>query len=68
MQFIKFKSTYVFSNGSLFLNDSNLIKPKIITFLEKNLRNIEPRKDKKLNHHVKLKYSSTYKNRYLNSK
>lgn len=68
MQFIKFKSTHISSNGSLLLCDSNLIRPKIITFLEKNLKNIETKNKKQLNHHTKLKYSSTYKHRYLTSK
>jgi hypothetical protein len=41
MQFIKFKSTQVFSNGSLFFCENNIIKPKIITLLEKDLKNFE---------------------------
>lgn len=68
MQFIKFKSTQVFSNGSLFFCESNLIKPKIITLLEKDLKNFELNKKKKLNHQIKSKHSSNHKNRYLTYK
>jgi hypothetical protein len=68
MRFVKFKSAQIFSNGSLLLCDSNLIKPKMIDFLEKDLKNMELNKKKKFINQVKLKYSSTYKNRYLVSK
>lgn len=65
MQFIKFKSTQVFSNGSLFLFENNTIKSKVITLLEKDLKNFELNKKKKVNTQVKLKYFSNNKNRYL---
>lgn len=65
MQFIKFKSIQVFSNGSLFFCESNPIKPKIITLLEKDLKNFELNKKKKLNHQIKSKYSFNHKNKYL---
>lgn len=64
MQFIKFKSTQVFSNGSLFFNKSELVNPKIITLLEKDLKNLELNK-KKINYQIKSKSSSDHKNRYL---
>jgi hypothetical protein len=68
MQFIKFKSTQVFSNGCLFFCESNPIKLKIITLLEKDLKNFELNKKPKLNNQIKSKYSSSHKNRYLISK
>ena len=65
MQFIKFKSTQIFSNGSLFFCESNSVKPTIIKLLEKDLKNFELNKKKKTNTQIKLNYFSNHKNRYL---
>ena len=65
MRFIKFKSTQVFSNGSLFFCESSIIKPKVVIFLKKDLKNFELNKKKKINYEIKSKYSSNHKNRYL---
>ena len=65
MQFIKFKSTQIFSNGSLFFCESNSIKPTIIKLLEKDLKNFELNKKKKTNSPIKLNYFSNHKNKYL---
>lgn len=65
MQFKNFKSIQVFSNGSLFFYKNNFIKFKTISVLEKDLKNFQYNRKKKLLRETKLKYSSTYKIKYI---
>lgn len=65
MQFRIFKSIQIFSNGSLFFCKNNFIKFKTILILEKDLKNFQFNKKKKINSKTKLKYSSTYKIKYI---
>ena len=62
---MKFKSTQILSDGSLFFYENNIISPKIVVLLEKDSKNFKFNKKKEINYQLKSKYSSRNKYTYV---
>lgn len=65
MQFVILKSIQVFSDGSLLFCDTSFVRSQVVIVLEKDLRNLELCKYKKLNSLIKPKNRFNSKSKYL---
>ena len=61
MNFLKIKTIYIFTNGCVFLVNTNFIKFKNFKLIKKNLLSNNTFKNYK-----KIKYLFNYRNKYLN--
>lgn len=68
MQFVKFLTIQIFSNGTLCFFKRNFLQFEQIMLLKKDLKNFEFYKKFLVINRQKLKYSFNYKNKYLNYK
>lgn len=65
MQFLKFKSVQILSNGSLSFHENNGVKHRKINFLTEDLKNFEFYNKRKIGNKNFFKFSSTYKKKYF---